>query len=77
MEILYVIIIALVLLTVLNSKERYAEYTTLDVGKNGGVPSYSSPEGMIDWLNVSDLEYGKLVSKLQGKNQAVTIRNLL
>ena len=77
MEILYVIIIALVLLSIFNSKEGYAEYTTLDLGKNGGVPSYSSPEGMIDWLNVSDLEYSKLVSKLQGKNQAVTIRNLL
>jgi len=71
------IIIALVLLSILNSKEGYAEYITLDLGKNGGVPSYSSPEGMIDWLNVSDLEYGKIVSKLQGKNQAVTIRNLL
>ena len=77
MKILYMIIIALVLLSVLNSKEGYAEYTTLDLGRHGGIPSYSSPEGMIDWLNVSDLEYGKLVSKLQGKNQAVTIRNLL
>ena len=77
MKILYMIIIALVLLSVLNSKEGYAEYITLDLGNNGGIPSYSSPEGMIDWLNVSDLEYGKIVSKLQGKDQAVTIRNLL
>jgi hypothetical protein len=81
METIYLIIIALVILYLLNkpSQEGYfeASYNTVNIGSQGGIPNYSSPEGMINWLNVSDLEYGKLVSKLQGKDQAVTIRNLI
>ncbi len=75
---LYLVIIVLVLLYLLsNEKEGFVEYTSLDIGTNGGVPTYSSPNAVIDWLNMSDLDYSKAVSKLQGKNQSVTIRNLV
>lgn len=77
MEILYMIIIVLVLLRVLSSKEGYDTPLNISTSVGQYEPSYSSPEGMIDWINVDDLEYGKFVSKLQGKNEAVTIRNLL
>jgi hypothetical protein len=70
METIYVIIIALVALYLLRSKEGYSEYATI-------IPSYSSPNSDLDWLNVSDLEYGKLVTQLQGKKDAVRIRNLV
>ncbi len=78
MEIIYVIIIALVLLYLLSSKEGYETtlYMPVNIGYEGGVPSYSSISNKVDWLNVSDLDYGKIVSKLQGKSDAVRIRNL-
>ncbi len=73
---LYLVIIVLVLLYLLtNEKEGFVEYTSLDIGTNG--PTYSSPNAVIDWLGMSDLDYSKAVSKLQGKNQSVTIRNLV
>ena len=81
MEMIYIIIIALVLLYLLSSKEGYETtlYMPVNIGYEGGVPSYSSISntGKIDWLNVSDLDYGKLVSKLQGKSESVRIRNLV
>lgn len=74
---LYVIIIVLVLLYILGNKEGFDMHINnmSTIGKYE--PTYSSREGMVDWLNVSDLEYSKIVSKLQGKNEAVTIRNLV
>ena len=78
METMYIIIIALVLLYFLTSKEGYETvlYMPLDIGYEGGVPGYSSISNNIDWLNVNDLEYSKLVTKLQGKKDAVRIKNL-
>jgi hypothetical protein len=72
MEMIYVIIIALIVLYLLNRKEGYS--TVLSVRTEQ--PSYSSPNSTLDWLNVSDLDYGRLVTTLQGKRDAVRIRNL-
>jgi hypothetical protein len=75
---LYLVIIVLVLLYLItNEKEGFVEYTSLNIGTNGGVPTYSSPNAVINWLGMSDLEYSKAVTKLQGKDQSVTIRNLV
>jgi len=73
MEIIYVIIIALIALYLLNHKEGYS--TVLNISTEQ--PSYSSPNSTLDWLSVSDLDYGRLVSTLQGKKEAVRIRNLV
>ena len=72
MEMIYVIIIALIVLYLLNRKEGYS--TVLNISTEQ--PSYSSPNSTLDWLNVSDLDYGRLVTTLQGKRDAVRIRNL-
>ena len=72
---IYVIIIALIALYLLNNKEGYS--AVLNISSYSNEPSYSSPNSGLDWLNVSDLEYGKLVSNLQGKKDAVRIRNLV
>ena len=73
MEIIYVIIIALIVLYLLNRKEGYS--TVLNISTEQ--PSYSSPNSTLDWLSVSDLDYGRLVTTLQGKRDAVAIRNLV
>ncbi len=73
MEIIYVIIIALIAFYLLNRKEGYSKVLNISTEQ----PSYSSPNSTLDWLSVSDLDYGRLVSTLQGKKEAVTIRNLV
>ena len=73
MEMIYVIIIALALLYLLNRKEGFE--TPLDI--SNVQTSYSSPNSTLDWLSVSDLDYGRLVTTLQGKRDAVSIRNLV
>ena len=74
MEMIYVIIIALALLYLLNRKEGFE--TPLNIS-SVNEPSYSSPNSTLDWLSVSDLDYGRLVTTLQGKRDAVSIRNLV
>jgi hypothetical protein len=73
MEMIYVIIIALALIYLLNRKEGFE--TSLNIANIE--QSYSSPNSTLDWLSVSDLDYGRLVTTLQGKKDAVRIRNLV
>ena len=70
METIHLVIIALIFYLLLSNKEEY-ENVVMETS------SYSSPLSSIDWLNVSDLDYGKLITTLQGKKDAVRIRNLV
>ena len=76
---LYLVIIALILFYLYNGKKEGYEsgYMSLNTKSDIGVPSYSSPDSKIDWLKIDDLQYGKLVPKLQGKDRSVSIRNLV